>query len=393
VGRRRCFLRPAACVPSRAACTFVTVGLLRHRNGGLLGPHTNLQGRAACADGEVLVPKPPHKVEGLSRRLLARKPKGVLGHRRFDRRSHLRRRAEEPVGGRKPLQGLVRTLEVVVLNKERCAPLAVVEVGEHRPRQELLPHRLPEPLDLAAGLRVVRPALDMLDALAPQLLLKARRAAPSRVLAPLVGQDLPRRPIVGDRPRERLQHQGAPLVVRHHQAHQVPRVIIQERHHVHPLVAPKQEGEQIRLPKLIRLGALEAPLLRLGPRPDQLARLRKAFALQHPAHRGLGCPDPEEASHHVPDAPAPRLGLGALCFQHCLAPRVGLRHLRPLGLAGRPPLQGVPPASPILPRPLRHRGVRNLELLRHPGHRQLLVDHHRRGRPHHVLGPCPSRRM
>ena len=112
---------------------------------------------------------------------------------------------------------------------------------------------------------MMRPALHMLNPLPAQLLLEARRAPPRRVLAPLVGQDLPRRAVVGNRPRERLQHERAPLVVRHHETHQVPRVIIQERRHVHPLLAPEQEGKEIRLPQLIRLGALEAPLRRLAP--------------------------------------------------------------------------------------------------------------------------------
>ena len=53
-------------------------------------------------------------------------------------------------------------------------------------------------------------------------------------------------------------------MVRHHETHQVARVVIQERRHVHPLMAPKKEREQIRLPQLVGLGALKAPLLRLG---------------------------------------------------------------------------------------------------------------------------------
>jgi hypothetical protein len=59
----------------------------------------------------------------------------------------------------------VRPLEVVVLHEQRRTALAIVEVGKHRPRQELLPHRLPETLDLAAGLRVVRAALHVRDPL------------------------------------------------------------------------------------------------------------------------------------------------------------------------------------------------------------------------------------
>ena len=83
---------------------------------------------------------------------------------RLDARAHLSRRAEVPVRGRQTLDPLMGPLEVVVLDKERQPALAVLEVGEHRPREQLVPQRLPEPLDLPAGLRVMRPALHMRDA-------------------------------------------------------------------------------------------------------------------------------------------------------------------------------------------------------------------------------------
>jgi hypothetical protein len=142
----------------------------------------------------------------------------------------------------------MRALEVVVLDKERHAALAVLEVGEHRPGQQLLPQRLPEPLDFPAGLWVMRPAFHMRDAMALQLRLELRTPAPGGVLAALVGQDLPRRPIVRDAARERFQHQHTSLVMRHRQAHQIPGVIIEERRHVDSLVTSQQEREQVRLP-------------------------------------------------------------------------------------------------------------------------------------------------
>jgi len=178
-------------------------------------------------------------------------------------------------------------LEVVVLNEQRRPALAVLEVGKDGAREELLPHRLPEALDLAAGLRVMRTALHMPDALAAKRFLEARLAPPRGVLAPLVGQDLPRRPIVRHAPLQRLHHQRALLVVRHHQAHHVARVIVQERRHIHPLVAPKQEREEIRLPQLIGLGALKALLLRLGPRLGRFVLLGKPLLAKHPAYRRL----------------------------------------------------------------------------------------------------------
>jgi hypothetical protein len=220
----------------------------------------------------------------------------------------------------------VRTLEVVVLNEQPRPALAVVEVGEHGARQKLLPHRLPEALDLAAGLRMMRPALDVPYALAVQLLLEPRLAPPRRVLTPLVGQDLARHAMVRDPARKRLQHKRALLMMRHHQAHQIARVIVQERRHVHPLVASKQEREEVRLPQLIRFGALKAPLLRLGLRLGRLALLGRRPRLQHPAHRRLRSANAKEAPHHIANAPAPRLRLLALHRQHRLASCVALRH-------------------------------------------------------------------
>jgi hypothetical protein len=117
-------------------------------------------------------------------------------------------------------------LEVVVLDKKRYPALAVFEVGEHRAREQLLPQRLPEPLDLPAGLRMMWPALHMGDAVTLELGLELGAPAPGGVLAPLVGQDLPRRPIVCNAACERLEHQHASLVMRHRKTHQVAGVIV-----------------------------------------------------------------------------------------------------------------------------------------------------------------------
>lgn len=296
------------------------IHLLRKRYRRFFGPDPHLQTAASGRDREVPIAKAANEVKGLARRLLSCQAQRVLGHRRLDRRAHLRRRAEEAIGGRQPLHRLVRPLEVVVLNKQRRSPLAVLEVREHGPREELLPHRLPEALDLAAGLRVVRPALHMADAMAPELFLEARLASPRRVLAPLVGENLARRPIVRDATGQSFHHERTPLVVRHHQTHEVARVIIEERRHVEPLVLAQQEREEVRLPELVGLGALEAALARPGIALHRRSQLRQALAFQHPAHRRVGGANTEETSHHIANAPAPGIGLETLRFDHRLAP-------------------------------------------------------------------------
>jgi len=132
-------------------------------NGGLLAADTHLQAAAARVDREIPVAQAPHQVEGRARGLLTRQAQRVVGHRRLDRSSHLGRRTKEAVSRREAFEPLVRPLEVVVLHEQGDPSLTVVEIGEHRPRQELLPHRLPEALDLSAGLRMVRPTLHVRD--------------------------------------------------------------------------------------------------------------------------------------------------------------------------------------------------------------------------------------
>jgi len=132
------------------------------------------------------------------------------------------------------------------------------------------------------------PALHMRDALALQLRLELRRSAPRGVLPPLVGEDLPRRPIVCDAARQCLEHQHASLVMRHRKAHQIPGVIVQERRHIDPLVTTKQEREQVRLPQLVRFSTLEVLHLDLPSNPSLGCLRLDAFGSQHPPHRRLG---------------------------------------------------------------------------------------------------------
>jgi hypothetical protein len=317
------------------------------------------------------------------------KAQAVLGHRRLDRRAHLGGGAEEAVGRGEPLQPLVRALEVVVLHEDGHPPLAVLEVGEHGAREKLLPHRLPEALDLAAGLRVMRPALYMPDALAAKLLFEPRLAPPRGVLAPLVGQDLPRCAVGGDRARERLHHQRALLVMRHREAHQIARVIIQERCHIDPLVAAQEEGEEVRLPQLIGLGPLETLLLRLGLGLGGFAPLGEPSGPQHPAHRRLGGADTEEALHHVADAPAARLRLLAFRRHNRLTPCIA-----PSGPsaapASRPRFQPRTSTGAVLLYPALERRIGYPQLFGNALCDYPLIHHHRGRRHHHIHRPRRS---
>lgn len=278
----------------------------------------------------------------------------------------------------------MRPLEVVVLDKQRHAPLAIVEVGEYGPRQELLPHRLPEALDLAARLWVVRAALHVRDAVALELLLKGGRPPPRRVLPPLVREDLARRSVIGDPARERFHHQGVALVMRHRETHHVARVIVEEGGHVHPLVPPQQEREEIRLPQLVGLGALEA--LRLPARLRHALRLRArdlgaASRLEHAAHRRLRGPEPEEATHDVTNPAAARLRIRLLRRDHRCMPRISLvASLVQVTGSTRHRFDRGRSTPAVAPRPFAQRRRWNPEPPSHLGCRDALVHHHRRGR-------------
>ncbi len=145
------------------------------------------------------------------------------------------------------------------------------------------------------------PALDVADALPPQLLLKLRLPPPRRVLAPLVGQDLLRRPVRRDAPRQRLHHQRRALVVRQRVGDDVARVVVHEGRQVQPLVASEQKREDVRLPHLVGCRALEAsrPVL---ARRRRLPRLEQPRVMQDRAHLCLAHPEPLEARQHVANA-------------------------------------------------------------------------------------------
>lgn len=281
-----------------------------------------------------------------------------------------------------------------MLHEERDAPLAVVEVGKHRARQELLPHRLPKALDLPARLRMMRAALHVRDAIALELLLEGGRSPPRRVLPPLVGEDFARRSVVGDATGERFHHERVSLVVRHHQAHHVTRVIVEEGRHVHALVPPQQEREEIRLPQLVGLGALEA--LRLWAWLRHALRLRARalgarLRLQHAAHRRLRGPEPEETPHHVTNTPAPGLRIRLLRGDHGRVSRIGRFALVQMARPARHRFDRRGSASSVAPRPLAHCRSRNAELSPNSSCRHSLVNNRRRRRDHHVLRPRRTR--
>ena len=91
----------------------------------------------------------------------------------------------------------------------------------------------------------MRTALDVFYAVTLELRFELRRAAPGGVLPTLIGQDLPRRSVLGDPARECFENQHASLVVRHRNAYEVAGVIVQEGRHIDAFMAPQQERKKI----------------------------------------------------------------------------------------------------------------------------------------------------
>lgn len=188
---------------------------------GFLVSDLHLQASTGRGDRQVAITEASDDVERLARRLFEREPCRVVGDARFDRCAHLRRRTEEAIRWDEPADALMRPLEVVRVDVEPEAPLTVREIREDRPAQKLVPKRLPEALDLAERLRMLRSRLHVANPFAPQLLLELCLAAPRRVLPAVVGQKLARRAVVGDPAPERLHHELAPLVMRERERHEV----------------------------------------------------------------------------------------------------------------------------------------------------------------------------
>lgn len=347
--------------------------LLSQCNHLLVVAELHLERVAVRGDRHVAIAESPDEVEGLARRLLAREAHLVVGDALLDHGAHVRRRAEESVGGHEAFERLVRPLEVVGVDEVRDAPVAVGEVRKHRARQKLVPERLPEPLDLAERLRVLRPALDVSDAVLAKLFLEFRLAAPHRVLPPLVGEDFLRRAVLRDAARERLHHEIRFLVVRERKRDDVTRVIVHEADEVEPLVLAQQKREDVALPELVGLRALEATR-RVLARPLRRLLLDEPGLVQDGAHLRLAHAQALEAREHVADPPRAVLGVRLAHLHHgvALGRRLRRRRRRRTRLARD---ERVEPAVLVEVDPRVDRRERNPEEARHREPRRASLHH------------------
>jgi hypothetical protein len=281
--------------------------LLLGKTDGLrfLAAQLHLERRAFGGDGKPAVAELADQVEGLSWDLLQRESQCILLDASLDRRAYLRRRPEEAVSGHEPVQGLVRPVEVVSVHEERHSPLAVGEIGEDRARQEFVPQGLPEALDLAQRLRVLRPTRNMSDSVLPQPLLEFGHSTPGAVLPTLISEHLARLTVRGDAALQGLDHQRRALMVSQQMRDHEARVVVHESDQVQPLVASEQEGEDVRLPHLVGLGALEAPRRTRAPVTDCGLRCQQSRLVEDAPHGGRRHPDGLEATQEVADLAHP----------------------------------------------------------------------------------------
>jgi len=267
----------------------------------------DLQPLFAGRDRQSLVAKLADDIKRLAQRLLERESQCVRRDRALDLRPHVRRRLEETIGGDQAIERLVRSLEVVVRQVVHEALLRVDRVREHRPAEKLVPQCLPEPLDLAERLRMLRPTADVMDAHPRERLFELRLAPPHRVLPAIVGQHLARLAVRSNAVLERLHHQSRLLVVRERVPNDESAVVVHEHAHVKPLRAAQPEREDVRLPKLVRRRPLEPPRPVLARR-RRLRCLDQPLVVEDPPHLLLRHPERLEPRQHVTDSPrAPRL--------------------------------------------------------------------------------------
>jgi hypothetical protein len=177
----------------------------------------------------------------------------VLRELRLDRLAHHVLGTEEAVGGHQSVEGLVRTKMVVMGDEVSHALTRVGEVLRPHPVPELGADRLPQALDLAQGLGMVRARDHVIDVFAGEQLLEFASAAPGEVLASLIGQDLFGLAETRDTIEQGLGHEIARLARAERVAHDVAAVIVQEHGQVHALVmACEEKARDVALPELAR---------------------------------------------------------------------------------------------------------------------------------------------
>jgi hypothetical protein len=252
-------------------------------------------------------------VKGIHGTSAQRQLQAIFRDALFNRLPQIGSDLEEPVRRTKPPDPLVRPLVVVILNPQRGALRRFIEAVKLRPLPKLPQHRLPEPLDLAKGHRVVGPRADVFNPVFLQLLLETGLAPPVGVLPAIVGQHFLGNSVLGYPAPVGLQHVLGRLAAVQPQGRHIAAVVVDEADQV-GVVASQPDGQNIALPELVRPGALKKPRLRR-------VLLGLDRGLLHQPLRGKGLVNRDGAGTHEEKAlqdigDPPRTVLGMLPL-HC----------------------------------------------------------------------------
>lgn len=183
------------------------MGVLREWNGLRAVADVDLESFLAGRDRQLLIAELTDDVKRLSRRLLERESQCIGRDRALDFRAYVRRGLEEAIGRDEPVERLVWPLKVVVRQVVYEPLLRIGRMREDSAAEKLVPQRLPESLDLAERLRVLRSTADVVNARPNQQLFEFGLAAPHRVLPSIVGQHFDRLTIGRNPVLERLHHE------------------------------------------------------------------------------------------------------------------------------------------------------------------------------------------
>jgi len=174
--------------------------------GKFLTVHLHTHALVIRRDHQRLLAHTANHVEWLLHLAVPRQRLHVGRHAAFDHGAFFLLDREEAVGRAESVQSLMRPPMVVVLHPPREALPRLVERLEACLDEELVLERLPQPLDLAQRLRMLRRAANVVDVILSQFFLEGRLPAPTGVLPTVVGQHLRGRSILAHRMSVDIQY-------------------------------------------------------------------------------------------------------------------------------------------------------------------------------------------
>jgi hypothetical protein len=250
-----------------------------------------------------------HHVKWVHRPAPKRQLQSVFLHALFQRLFQIVGDLEKPVGRTQPADALVRPLVVVIFDPEGAPLHSLFEAVKLHPLKKLVENGFPEPLDLTQRHGVVGLGPDVLDPVFFHLFLKPRLPTPVGVLPAVVGEHLPRHPIIGYRSTIGLQNVLGRLAAVQTQPGNVTAVVVQIPDQV-CVAPPKTQGHDVALPQLVGTRSLEKT--RLGWVLDRLApRLfRQPFAGKCLVHGRCADTHQEKPLENVADSPRSVFGMG-----------------------------------------------------------------------------------